>query len=184
MSSSHVCPWWFAYTFDNPLRRIFHKPERMLSPYVKEGMTVLDAGCGMGYFSIGMARMVGDSGRVIAIDLQERMLAALGRRAARAAVSERIVPRLCEQDNLGVAEPLDFALAFWVVHETPDRTRFLSEIANALKPGGRLLITEPLFHVNADNFNQTLQAAASAGLRLTGSPRVAFSRTAILEKPA
>jgi cyclopropane fatty-acyl-phospholipid synthase-like methyltransferase len=38
----------------------------MLGPYVKPGMTVLDVGCGMGFFSIGMARMVGDEGRVIA----------------------------------------------------------------------------------------------------------------------
>ena len=156
----------------------------MLSPFVRTGMTVLDAGCGMGYFSIPMARMVGGGGQVISIDLQQEMLQALRRRAVRAGMSDRVVPRLCEQDNLGIAEPLDFALAFWMVHETPDRTRFLSEIASALKPGGKLLLTEPLFHVNADDLNKTLQAAQAAGLRQTGSPRVAFSRTAILEKPA
>ena len=74
MGSPHVCPWWLCYSFDNPLRRLIHNPQRILSPYIKQGMTVLDAGCGMGYFSIGMAKMVGDSGKVIAVDLQQKML--------------------------------------------------------------------------------------------------------------
>jgi len=50
----HICPWWFAYTFDNPFRRFFHNPEKMLGSYVSRGMTVLDVGCGMGFFSIGL----------------------------------------------------------------------------------------------------------------------------------
>jgi 2-polyprenyl-3-methyl-5-hydroxy-6-metoxy-1,4-benzoquinol methylase len=54
----HVCPWWLAYTFDNPIRRFFHKPDQMLAKFVKEGMTVVDIGCGMGYFSIGLAKIL------------------------------------------------------------------------------------------------------------------------------
>ena len=46
----HICPWWFAYTFDNPFRRFFHNPEKMLDSYVSKGMTVLDVGGGMGFF--------------------------------------------------------------------------------------------------------------------------------------
>ncbi len=74
MAHHHICPWWYAYTFDNPLRHLFHKPERMLAGYVKPGMTVMDIGCGMGFFSIGMARMVGEEGAVISVDLQQQML--------------------------------------------------------------------------------------------------------------
>jgi len=76
-TNNHVCPWWLCYSFDNPLRRLFHDPERLLGPYVKLGMTVADIGCGMGYFTLGLARLTGPEGKVIAVDLQERMLAAL-----------------------------------------------------------------------------------------------------------
>ena len=79
----HVCTWWIAYTFDNPLRKLFHNPGKIFSDYVKEGMTVMDVGCGMGYFSIGMAKLVGANGKVIAVDLQQKMLDVLRRRAER-----------------------------------------------------------------------------------------------------
>ncbi len=55
--SPHVCPWWGGYFIDNRFRRILHKPEKILDPYVRRGMTVLDFGCGMGFFSIAMARL-------------------------------------------------------------------------------------------------------------------------------
>ncbi len=60
--NDRVCPWWICYTFDNPLRRLIHDPERLLEPYVKPGMTVVDIGCGMGYFTLG-AGEAGRSGR-------------------------------------------------------------------------------------------------------------------------
>ena len=62
-SSGHqgACTWWIAYTFDNPLRRLIHKPQKILGNYIKEGMTVMDLGCGMGHFSIGMAGLVGST---------------------------------------------------------------------------------------------------------------------------
>jgi hypothetical protein len=36
----HVCPWWGGYFIDNPLRRLFHNPEKIVGPYVQPGMTV------------------------------------------------------------------------------------------------------------------------------------------------
>ena len=71
---SHVCPWWGGDFLDNRLRRLIHDPEMIVGPYVKPGMTVMDVGCGMRLFSIPMARMVGDEGRVIAVDLRQKML--------------------------------------------------------------------------------------------------------------
>ena len=47
----NICPWWFAYTFDYRFRHLFHNPEKMLGSYVLKGMTALDVGCGMGFFS-------------------------------------------------------------------------------------------------------------------------------------
>ena len=82
--SGHVCPWWLAYTFDNPVRRLVHPPGKILGDYVREGMTVVDVGAGFGHFSIGMARLVGDAGKVVAADLQEKMLEKTLSRARRA----------------------------------------------------------------------------------------------------
>ena len=61
---ARVCPWWGGYFIDNRLRRLLHDPQKILRPYVKPGMTAMDIGCGMGLFSIEMARLVGDNGQV------------------------------------------------------------------------------------------------------------------------
>ncbi len=85
-----TCPWWFLFTFDNPFRKIYQDPFTILTPYLKNGDTAVDLGCGMGYFSIPLAELVGDRGKVIAVDLQERMLAGLRGRAEKAKLLERI----------------------------------------------------------------------------------------------
>lgn len=74
-------------------------------------MTVLDVGCGVGWFSIPMARMAGDRGRVIAVDLQQQMLDMLRRRAAAAGVLGRIGLHKCEQDRLGIDAAADLRLS-------------------------------------------------------------------------
>ncbi len=178
----HVCPWWFAYSFDNPLRRLLHPPEKLLAAWVRPGMTVIDVGCGIGHFSIGMARMVGPGGRVIAADLQERALAIVERRARRAGLADRITTRRCGADSCGVAGPVDFALAFWMLHETPSAEDFCRQIAGALAPGGRFLVAEPAFHVDAAAFAAELAAAARAGLNVIERPRVRASRAALFSR--
>ena len=71
---NRICPIERASSLDTKVRRCFQNPWKILSPYISEGMTVLDFGCGPGYFTIDMAQMVGKTGRVIAADLQEGML--------------------------------------------------------------------------------------------------------------
>lgn len=176
----HVCPWWFAYTFDNGLRRLFHRPEEMFAAYLEPGMTALDIGCGMGYFSIGMARMLGEEGRVISVDLQQEMLDAVRRRAGRAGVGTRIHTHRCAPNALNIEAQADFALAFWMVHEVPDSDRLLSEIRASLKPGGRFMIAEPRFHVKQQDFLKTLAQAGRAGFEIDDRPRIRLSRAALL----
>ena len=180
MSDHHVCPWWMAYTFDNPLRRMFHNPEKMFADYVTEGMTALDIGCGMGYFSLGLARIVGDTGKVISIDLQQKMLDVLQKRASKASLSHRIESRICAADDLQLNTPVDFALAFWMVHETPDPENFFSQIVSVLKPDGKMIFTEPAFHVSDEQYRKIIAAANKSGLKKIQDLNIAFSRAALL----
>jgi len=177
-----VCPWWMCYTFDNPLRRLIHNPEAILSPYVKAGQRIIDIGPGMGYFTIPLARKVGPSGHVTAIDVQEKMLIALNRRAEKYGVSEIISTCLASPDSLGAHLPVDFVLAFWMVHEVPDKKRFFDEVHNLLKPDGLFLIVEPAIHVHENYFLKTLETAKDAGFLVKETPKIRMSRSALLMK--
>jgi ubiquinone/menaquinone biosynthesis C-methylase UbiE len=177
----HICPWWFAYTFDNRFRRFFHNPEKMLDSYVSKGMTVLDVGCGMGFFSIGLARLIGDTGCVIAADVQPKMLEVMQKRSEKAGVAGRIRPRKCEPENLGVDTPVDFILAFWMVHEVPDPKSFFHQIRSCLKSNGRILIAEPRFHVSSKRFQEMVVFAQQSGLNFCETPSIKFSRSAVFK---
>jgi ubiquinone/menaquinone biosynthesis C-methylase UbiE len=179
---AHICPWWGGYFIDNRLRRLLHNPEEIVGPYLKPSMTIMDVGCGMGLFSIAMAKMVGNTGGVIAIDLQQEMLDVLRRRAERAGVADRIRLHRCDQDHLGIDEQVDFGLAFAMVHEVPDQQRLLQEIHGCLKPGGKLLVAEPRLHVSGQAFAEMVAEAENAGLRLVEEPWVRWCRAAVMEK--
>jgi ubiquinone/menaquinone biosynthesis C-methylase UbiE len=178
--SPYVCPWWGGYFIDNRFRRLLHNPEAILAPYVKPGMTALDFGCGMGFFTIPMARFVGDEGRVIATDLQQKMLDALTKRARKAEVSEKIHTHCCEADSIGISERVDFALAFYSAHEVPDVRRLLTEIRGLLSPEGRMLLVEPIGHVSAAAFQNMVDVAEEIGFQVQGRPRIRLSRAAVL----
>jgi ubiquinone/menaquinone biosynthesis C-methylase UbiE len=183
-SSNHqrVCPWWLCFTFDNIFRKLLQNPERILKPYIVRGWTVLDVGPGMGYFTIPLAKLVGDTGKVIAADLQQEMLDGIHHRALRAGVQDRIKLHQSTPDSIGISESIDFCLAFWMVHEVPDRTRFLAEISSRLKLGGLLLLVEPKLHVSKEDFNKTLGIAENTELSVTDQPKIFLSYSAILKK--
>ena len=180
--TTFTCPWWLIFTFDNPLRKLAQNPHKILSPYVKAGSTVLDIGCGMGYFSLGLAELVGENGKVIAADLQPEMLAGLSKRAKTAGLESRIRSHLCPPNKSGVTELVDFALAFWMVHEVKQRKEFLQEIFSALKPGGKFLIVEPLIHVSGQDFERTVNLSHEIGFTTGDRPWVSMSRSILLEK--
>jgi len=183
--SHPVCPWWIGHLLASPIRKLWQNPHAMLAPYVSEGMTVLEPGPGMGFFTLELARLVGPAGRVIAVDVQSRMLTALRRRASRAGLAGRIETRQVSDDALGVADlagRVDFVLAFAMVHEVPDAERFLADVSTAMKPGAKLLLCEPVGHVNEPRFAATLDLAARSGLWLESRPAIRISRSAVLVK--
>ena len=183
--AKHVCPYWVGWLLISPLRKFAQNPERILSPYVREGMTILEVGPGMGFFSLPLARLVGPAGRVVCVDLQERMITALRRRAERAELIERMDLRvgtdesLCLNDEAGT---VDFALVFAVAHEVGDLPRFFSEIHTTLKPGGVLFLAEPKGHVGAAAFEKTVGTALERGFAELSRPAIRRSRGALLKK--
>lgn len=183
--AQRVCPWWMGYLLASPIRRWLQNPEKLLSPYLREGMTVLEPGPGMGFFTLPMARMVGASGHIVAVDIQARMLDALRSKAVKAGLSPRIETRLAQTDSLGIGDlrgTVEFVLAFAMVHEMPSAKVFFNEAAAALKPGGLLLLVEPSGHVTQEEFEGELKAAREAGLEMTRNPVIRRSLAAVLHK--
>jgi ubiquinone/menaquinone biosynthesis C-methylase UbiE len=133
----------------------------------------------MGYFSIPVARMVGEEGKVIAADIQPEMLKALQKRAKKAGVEKRITTHLCKAGSLGLDRQFDFVLAFWMVHEVPNQLVFFKEIRSLLKPSGKFLLSEPILHVNQAMFEKTVKTAESVGLVLKEKPKISLSRSAL-----
>jgi ubiquinone/menaquinone biosynthesis C-methylase UbiE len=180
-----VCPVWIGYLLASPVRRLLQNPVEILQPYVNEGMIVADIGCAMGFFSLPLARMVGQNGKVICVDIQEKMIRSLEKRAQKAGLSGRIETRICNGDSLGldnIKEKADFALAFAVIHEVSNPAGFFSEIRGAMKPAGRLLVAEPRGRVTEKDFDRTISVAEQNGFTVTDRPRIRSSRAVVFQK--
>ncbi len=184
--AKRVCPPWIGYFLLNPLRKLFENPDKILHQFVHEGMTVLEPGCGMGFFTLPLARLVGPKGRVIAIDIQPKMLSVLARRAKKAALSERIELRQVASTGLGIEDfsgEVDFVAAFHMVHEMPNPSDFFTEVWKALKPGGKVLVIEPKGHVTYDQFKEIVDSAEKIGFRVNTDFSKVSDRKSLLQKP-
>jgi ubiquinone/menaquinone biosynthesis C-methylase UbiE len=180
-NANRVCPAGLAGSLDNRIRRWLQNPRKILGPYIKEGMTVLDVGCGPGFFTIELAQMVGKTGRVIAADLQEGMLQKLKDKLHKTELGGRVALHKCEENKLGLSDKVDFVLAFYMVHEIPDQQRFLNEIQSILNPNGKLLVVEPPFHTSKADFDETIRKAQNAGLRVIDRPRIFPNKVVTLQ---
>ena len=178
-----LCPAWLSFTLTNILRRMAHDPARILGPFVRAGDTGLDIGSGPGFFTVPMARLVGEQGLVVAVDIQSKMLEKTRRRAEKAGVASRVRLHLARKNSLGLTLEADFALAFWMAHEVDDLDRLFAEILGALKPGGLLLLVEPRAHVPGRRFEEIVAAAVSAGFEPRETGAIRLSR-AVLLRPA
>lgn len=180
-----VCPWWLGYLLVSPLRKLLQNPEKVIEPYVRAGMTVVEIGPGMGFFTLELARKVEATGRVIAIDIQPQMLERLEQRAKAAGLHERIETRLAKSDSMGMTDlthAVDFVFAYAVVHELPDARTFFQEAFAVLKPTATLYIAEPGHHVSLDDFNAELQKSQDEGFEIVEQGRAGIGHTALLRK--
>lgn len=170
-ANTHVCPWWGGYFLASPLRKLFENPEAWLGPLVRPGMTVLEPGCGMGFFTLPIARMVGPAGKVVCVDLQQQMLDGLARRARRAGLLERLVLHRCGPGTLDIERwrgQVDLAVAIHMVHEVPNPAALIGELYTALQRGGMLLMREPRGHVSRDRFESFIAMADAIGFANDG----------------
>ena len=179
---NRVCPVESAGRLDNRLRRWLQNPQKILGPYLKPGMVVLDLGCGPGFFSLELARLVGQSGRVIAADLQAGMLQKTSAKIRGTELEARITLHQCQTDKIGVSAVVDFVMAFYMVHEVPCREIFFAEIRAILNPKGQALMVEPTFHVSKQAFEETIGIAQRIGFTPIGRPNVLFSKAVLLQK--
>ena len=185
MAEHHVCPVWVGYLLASPIRKLFENPGKILGPYVREGMTVVDIGCAMGFFSLPLAEMVGANGKVICVDVQEKMIRSLEKRARKAGLSGRIQTLICNDDSLcldNFKEKIDFALASAVLHEVSDAAGFFSEMHKAMKPAGRLLAAEPKGHVSEKDFETTVSVAEQNGFTVADRLEIKRSRAVLLQR--
>lgn len=108
----------------------------------RPGETVLDLGCGAGIDLILAARRVGGSGRVIGVDMTEKMV-----EAARANVRRSGLPNVevlhGAIEQLPVeADSVDLVISNCVINLSPERSRVFAEIARVLRPGGRTVLSD------------------------------------------
>jgi ubiquinone/menaquinone biosynthesis C-methylase UbiE len=179
---NRVCPVELAHSLDNKIRRWLQNPQNILAPYVQEGMTVLDIGCGPGFFSLEMAQMVGRNGKVVSADLQEGMLQKLGEKIKKTELEARVKLIQCGKDKINVSERVDFILAFYMVHEVPDKNSFFKELKNILNEQGQFLLVEPkLFHVSQEEFEATARLAENNGFKRYQGPKLPFSWSAVFK---
>jgi ubiquinone/menaquinone biosynthesis C-methylase UbiE len=177
-----VCPSQISWSLDNFVRKWIHNPHKIFSKYIRDGMTILDLGCGPGFFIASFAELAGVSGRVIAADLQEKMLEKVRRKINGTRFEYRILLHKCSKDAIGLDLKVDFVNAFYMIHEVPDGSKLIQEIYSILNPGGLFFFCEPKFHVSKDEFAGTVRAAEDMGFKIIDQPDIFMSRTAVFVK--
>jgi ubiquinone/menaquinone biosynthesis C-methylase UbiE len=179
-----VCPVQHAGALTFSLRKFIHPPSRILAPFIRPGMTVLDFGAGPGFFSLEMARLVGGSGKVIAADLQAGMLNKLRQKIQHTSLAGIITLHRTETCKINLAEKVDFVLLFYVLHELPDQVSFFQELQTCLHPGAKILIAEPKWHVSQKDFQNSIARLENTGFEILSGSKIFFSRTVVARTTA
>ncbi len=179
---NHIYPVEKAGSLDSRIRGWFFNPKKILGPYVKEGTTVLDIGCGPGFFTVPLAQMVGTTGRVVAADLQEEMLQKVRMKIKGTGIEKRVTLHKCKEDGIHFSEMVDFILLFHVVHEVPEKGALFRELQSMLKVDGCILMAEPPFRVSKKEFEKTIREAGTAGFVVIERPKIFPSKVAVLKR--
>ena len=151
---------------------------------VKPGATVADIGAGPGFYTVRLARAVGESGRVYAVDISASTVRELRSRVQREGLANvEVIKGDVDSPNLPEAS-LDAALIVNAYHEMKEHQAMLAEIRKALKPSGRLVILEPISasRRTASRADQVRQHEIASELVMQDA-RSAGYKIATLEEP-
>lgn len=130
--------------FDDPERDAWQRPDEVVRFLdLRPGDTVADLGAGTGYFSVRLARALGEGGRVLAVDVEPALVEHMRARAEREGLTAVMEPRLAARDDPGLpAEEVDRILIVNTWHHIDDRLDYLERLARALAPGGRVVVVD------------------------------------------
>ncbi|MGA2863341.1 MAG: methyltransferase domain-containing protein [Verrucomicrobiota bacterium] len=134
--------------FNNPKRPQWERTDRILSLLdLKKGERIADIGCGPGFFSFRFARLVGETGKVFALDIKQEHLDFMNEYMQREGIRNVTTVR-SKEDDLCLKEPVDAAFLCSLYHiiygvaPEPARQNFIHSLKQALKPQGRLIIVD------------------------------------------
>jgi len=140
-SFDDVSKW--VQVFDDPGRDVWQKPDAVIQALgVAPGMTVADLGAGTGYFSVHLAKAVGEKGRVLAIDVEPKLVDYMKERAEKAKLAQLVAVLAPVDDPKLPQRGVDLVLIVDTWHHIDDRLHYLEKLASGLKAGGRVAVVD------------------------------------------
>ena len=168
--SHFPAPSFIGRFLDSELRRKVQPPHKLIQRSgIKEGMQILEVGCGSGAFTTFFARAVGEQGKVYALDIQPKMLKQLENKLAKPENQDIKNIKLIESSAYELPfddNSLDAVYMITVLQEIRDRNRALEQAKRVLKPGGLLSVTEFLPDPDYAWKATTIKLGTKAGLIL------------------
>jgi len=176
-------PEFLAGAIDNPLRRRIQPPDVVpLRHGIEPGMQVLEVGPGNGRYTMATARRVGETGRVVAIDIEPKMVERVRSRLEAEGIPN-VEARVADVYDLPFDdETFDAVTMIAVIGEIPAPVRAMNEFHRVLKPGGRLAFSELLLDPDYPLAGTLIQKAQAAGFRLKDRTGNLFHYTLVFEK--
>lgn len=128
---------------ERPEREREEQPTKLLKLLdVKAGQVIADVGAGSGYHAVRLAKLVGETGKVLAVDIQQEMLDLIIARAKSEKISNIETILGMETDPKLPREKIDMILMVDVYHEFSHPYEMMEKMVAALKPGGRIVLVE------------------------------------------
>lgn len=160
-------PAFMGFLLDSDFRKKLQPPDKLIKRSgIKEGMRILEVGCGSGAFTIFAARVSGIKGEVYALDIQPRMLMQLKKKLSRPDNRDIKNIKLVEGDAHKLPfndNSFDVVYTVTVLQELPDQNRALKEMKRVLKPGGILAVSEFLPDPDYPLKSTTIRLGEEAG---------------------